>query len=256
MEARTARLFSPLLAAMMLASSASCSGGSGTAPDDEAFSEAGDGADGDLDDAERDRGRARANGQARGDGDGPRRPGRGSGTDGRAGGGGGAGAIDPALRTASVIVTEPRPNAQTGGSPPPYTELVAAAVEGLGDRFRVTLTFADDIPAKMPDENTFMVVAVGLMGRHDDQRYGFGAQATERGWSAHAGGEGRTPKRFPGSLRIAGSEIEMTIRWRFIRGPYRFRWQANSSWFRSVAGANHYAFDAIPRQGEARYPGS
>lgn len=170
--------------------------------------------------------------------------------------GGGAAAIDPRLRTASSVVEEPEPDATTGGVPESYPEVLRVAIEGLGDDFRVTFTFAGNIPQEMPDDKTFMVVGLGLKDRSDKRSYAFGAQGTHDGWQAYAGGKGEAnqEQEFPGTFLIEGNEIVMTIPWSYMKGPYPFRWQASSSWFRSVASTSHYSFDPVPNKKMARFP--
>lgn len=180
----------------------------------------------------------------------------GGGAGGNDGAAGGAAAIDPRLRTASSIVEEPQPDATKGGVPESYPEVLRVAIEGLGDDFRITFTFAGDIPQEMPDDKTFMVVGLGLKDRSDKRSYAFGAQGTHEGWQAYAGGKGEAnqAQEFPGTFLIEGNEIVMTIPWSYMKGPYPFRWQASSSWFRSVASTSHYSFDPIPNKKMARFP--
>jgi hypothetical protein len=170
--------------------------------------------------------------------------------------GGGAAAIDPRLRTASSVIEEPQPDATKGGVPESYPEVLRVAIEGLGDDFRITFTFAGDVPQEMPDDKTFMVVGLGLKDRADKRSYAFGAQGTKDGWKAYAGGKGEANggQAFPGTFFVEGNEILMTIPWSYMKGPYPFRWQASSSWFRSVASTSHYSFDPIPNKKMARFP--
>jgi hypothetical protein len=97
-------------------------------------------------------------------------------------------------------------------------------------------------------------VGIALTGRTKKEQFAFGAQGSGRGWKTYAGGRGES-KRFPGDFRINGSSVEMVIPWSYVYGPRRFRWFTSSSWFTQVAGTTHYAFDPIPNNGAADFPG-
>ncbi|MDQ3957818.1 MAG: hypothetical protein M3273_05795 [Actinomycetota bacterium] len=158
---------------------------------------------------------------------------------------------DPAR--ASVLVTEPDPDAEKDGLTPPYPEVISVGIEGLGTRFRATLTFAAELPDRMPDDKTYMVAGIGLTGTKDEEGYAFGAQADTSGWKAY-GGTKKTDGRYPGTLAVDGSTIVFTLPWSAIDGPRAFEWYGQSSWFRSLAGTTSYSFDAVPNEGPARFP--
>jgi hypothetical protein len=157
------------------------------------------------------------------------------------------------FRTMSARVTESTPDGQRSGTPPDYAEARAVDIQGMGDNFRVTLTFFDDVPMRMPTNETYMVISFGLSGRKsDDGDYGFGARATEEGWLAYAGSKG-SASQFPGTFFVRGNKIEMNIPWSAVGGPRPFQWYASSSWFEHRAGVTSYLFDPIPN-GKADYP--
>ena len=148
---------------------------------------------------------------------------------------------------------EPRPDAEKSGLTPKYPE--ATSIDILGERraFTVTLGFDGQIPKSMPDKNTFMVVGFALSGeKKNDDGYAFGAQGNSDGWAPYAGRQ-KEAAEFPGTFSIEGSNIEMSIPWKFIGGPRPFEWYANSSWFTHTAGVTSYLFDVIPDSG-GRYP--
>ena len=152
----------------------------------------------------------------------------------------------------SASVSEPQRDAETDGVPAPYTEAMAAEIQGLGKDLRMTLTMSGDVPQKMPNKNTYMVVAFS-MAMTEDERYAFSAQGSQDGWQAYAGGKEDT-KRFPGTFVIEGERIIMTVPWSYVGGPRTFKWIANSSWFSSIGGTTHYAYDPIPNTELAPFP--
>lgn len=154
---------------------------------------------------------------------------------------------------ASARVTEPQPDGQKEGEPPDYAEARAVDIEGMGKNFRVTITFFDDVPQRMRNDQTYMVIGFGMSGKSEgDDDYGFGARATSEGWLAYAGSRG-SASQFPGTFFVRGNTIEMNIPWTSVGGARPFQWYASSSWFESTASATSYLFDPIPN-GRAKYP--
>jgi len=150
-------------------------------------------------------------------------------------------------------VEEPQPDSEKSGVTPAYSEANAVDVEGLGEDFRITMSFDGNVPQKMPNDKTVMVVGFSLPGeKRSEKGYAFGGQASERGWNAFAGAKSET-RRFPGTFLVEGNQIIMTIPWSFVGGPRPFEWYCNSSWFQNVAGVTSYAFDVIPND-KGRYP--
>lgn len=155
--------------------------------------------------------------------------------------------------TMSARVAEQQPDGERSGSPPDYAEGRAVDIQGRGDEFRVTLTFFDNVPQRMPTSETYMVIAFGVSGRRgDDRDYGFGARATDEGWLAYAGSKGAAAQ-FPGTFFVRGNTIEMNIPWSAVGGARPFEWYASSSWFAHTAGVSSYLFDPIPN-GKSKYP--
>jgi hypothetical protein len=162
--------------------------------------------------------------------------------------------VDPSLARAAARVEEPDPDAEKSGLPPDYSEIYVASIEGLGDDFRLTLTFGGDVPEAMPDDHTYMTAGFALL-MGGDEAYSFGAYADASGWKTYAGGKDRKSGDFPGTFEVSGREIVMIIPWDFVRGPRSFKWQANSGWFTQIANQTQYAFDVIPNENGARFPG-
>ena len=121
-------------------------------------------------------------------------------------------------------------------------------VRGLGEDLRVTFDFAGELPAKMPDERTAMVVSFTLSGRKKDSAYGFAARADTQGWRMYSGSKGKQT-RYPGTFTLDGSRMVMTFPWSYVNGPRAFGWYANSSWFTRVGNAQSYSFDEVPNDG-------
>lgn len=153
----------------------------------------------------------------------------------------------------SARASEGEPDGRREGDPPDYAEARAVDVEGLGNSFRVTITFFGEVPQRMPTDQTFMVIGFGMSGEtKNDDDYGFGARASRDGWLAYAGSRG-SASQFPGTFFVRGNRIEMNIPWRAVGGPRPFQWYANSSWFEQREDAASYLFDPIPN-GRANYP--
>lgn len=156
-------------------------------------------------------------------------------------------------RTASVVVTEPDPDADKSGVAPEFADILSTRVEGDGPDLRVTITFRGQLPQKMPDDKTYMVAGFGLTGpKGQTQGYAFGASADDNGWSPYGGG--KDGKEFPGEFSVSGDTVVFVIPWPAVEGPRSFDWYAQASWFRSLAGTTHYSLDAVPNDGPAKYP--
>lgn len=163
-------------------------------------------------------------------------------------------AINPAYARRTASVDDPKDDATKEGITPTYAEIVKASIVGLGEDFRMTLTLDGQVPDKMPTDKTHMIVAFGITGTREDEGYSFGAQATEEGWSAYAGGKDDGNSRFPGTFFVKGNAIEMTVPWDYINGPRSFEWYSASNWFQQLANQTHYRVDLAPSDGLAKFP--
>lgn len=161
--------------------------------------------------------------------------------------------IRPEYARRSSSVTDPRDDAKKEGVTPDYAEIVGASIEGLGDDVRLTLNLAGQVPDRTPNDKTHMIVAFGITGTEENEGYSFGAQARPEGWQAYAGGRDDSGE-FPGTFKINGSQIVMTIPWDYIRGPRAFEWYAASNWFSQLANTTHYKVDLAPSEGLAKFP--
>lgn len=156
-------------------------------------------------------------------------------------------------RTASVLVTEPDPDADKSGVAPGFADILSTRVEGAGPDLKVTIVFRGDVPERMPDDKTYMVAGFGLTGPKDQQNgYAFGASADHTGWTPYGGNE--KGGKFDGEFSLSGDTIVFTMPWSVVEGPRPFEWYAQTSWFRSLAGTTHYSLDALPNDGPAKYP--
>ena len=160
--------------------------------------------------------------------------------------------IDPSLADASSRVEEPGSDAKKSGLPPSYAELLSAEIKGIGDDFRLTLTFDGDIPERLP-EDTFMVMGLGVTGREEDEGFAFGVNGDSKSWRPYSGAKGRGSE-FPGTFEISGNQVIMVLPWSTVEGPRRFEWYANASWFAQVAGQSRYSFDPLPNKKAATFP--
>jgi hypothetical protein len=156
-------------------------------------------------------------------------------------------------RSASVLVTEPDPDAERSGLVPDYSEIVSVRIEGRAADFRVTITFRGPVPEKMPDDKTYMIAGMGVTEREKDEGYAFGASADAKGWTPYAGNK-EEAEEFPGTMSIDDATIVFTMPWSAMGGPQPFKWYSQASWFRSLAGTTHYSLDIVPNEGPARFP--
>jgi len=162
--------------------------------------------------------------------------------------------INLAFARRSAVVDDPKDDAKKEGLTPAYAEIVKASITGLGEDFRMTLTLDGQPPDRMPNDKTHMIVAFGITGTEENEGYSFGAQATQEGWNAYAGGSDRGSGEFPGTFFVRGNTIEMTVPWDYIMGPRAFEWYAASNWFSQIANQTHYRVDLAPSDGLAKFP--
>ena len=171
------------------------------------------------------------------------------------GGGGGAteSVIDPSLARRSATVEDPASDATKQGITPDFAEIIRATIQGIGEDFRMIMRVNGTVPTSVPDDKTHWIMAFGITGAEENEGYSFGAQLTQEGWQAYAGGaEGQ--EGFPGTFETEGNEIIMTVPWSYIRGPREFEWYAASNWFRSIANQTHYSVDLVPNKDLAKFP--
>lgn len=162
--------------------------------------------------------------------------------------------INPAYARRTSSVDDPKDDAKKDGITPAYAEIVKAQIVGLGEDFRMTLTLDGAVPDRMPNDKTHMVVAFGITGTQENEGYSFGAQATEKGWNAYAGGRDDGNGEFPGTFFVRGNAIEMTVPWDYIEGPRAFEWYSASNWFSQIANQTHYRVDLAPSDGLTKFP--
>ena len=162
--------------------------------------------------------------------------------------------INPAFARRVASMDDPKDDAQKEGITPSYAEIIKASIVGLGDDFRMTLTLDGQVPDRMPNDKTHMIVAFGITGTEENEGYSFGAQCTEQGWNAYAGGKDDDNGEFPGTFFARGNTIEMTVPWAYINGPRAFEWYAASNWFSQLANQTHYRVDLSPNGGLAKFP--
>lgn len=171
--------------------------------------------------------------------------------------GGGSGStssvIDPSLARRSATVEDGASDATKQGLTPDFAEIIRATIQGIGKDFRMIMRVNGTVPDSVPDDKTHWIIAFGITGTEENEGYSFGAQLTQEGWQAYAGGaEGG--EGFPGTFVTEGNEIIMTVPWDYIRGPRKFEWYAASNWFRSLANQTHYSVDLAPNKDLAKFP--
>jgi hypothetical protein len=161
--------------------------------------------------------------------------------------------IDPTLARKSASVQDGPNDGESAGVVPPYSEVISASIEGLGDDVRLTMTFNGAVPERMDDERTYMVIgwATSMGG---DQNYAISARCSTDGWTTFAGRKNDTSE-LPGTFEVNGNSLVAQVPWSFFDGPRAFKWYASSSWFKSLAGTTHYLFDTVPNEKAGSFPG-
>lgn len=162
--------------------------------------------------------------------------------------------VNPAFARRTAVIDDPRDDSTKEGITPAYAEIIKASIVGLGEDFRMTLTLAGDPPDQMPNDKTHMIIAFGLTGTKENEGFSFGAQCTEQGWNAYAGGRDDGESGFPGTFFVEGNTIEMTVPWDYIGGPRAFEWYSASNWFSQLANQTHYRVDLAPSDGLTKFP--
>jgi hypothetical protein len=162
--------------------------------------------------------------------------------------------VDPSLARRSSSVEDPSGDAQKEGAlVPAHSEILGCEIVGLGREFEMRFHFGGQVPERTEDKNTVMVIGFGI-SVGGNESYGFTAQGNQEGWKAYAGAKDGA-RRFPGRFLIEGDTIVMRVPWDFIEGPREFKYQANATWFRSVANTTHYSFDMCPNDKAGNFPG-
>lgn len=162
--------------------------------------------------------------------------------------------VNPAFARRTATIDDPRDDSTKEGITPSYAEIVKASIVGLGEDFRMTLTLDGEPPDRMPNDKTHMIIAFGITGTENNGGYSFGAQSTEEGWNAYAGGRDDGKGEFPGTFFVEGNTIEMTVPWDYIEGPRAFEWYSASNWFSQLANQTHYRVDLAPSDGLTKFP--
>ena len=161
--------------------------------------------------------------------------------------------IDPSLARASASAADPAIDAKTQGLPPRYAEITGASVQGLGENVVFTVTFAGPVPSQL-QEGQYMVVAVGVSGRKDQDGFSVGAVGNDKGWDPYGGTRGQNGK-LPGRFEISENQMTFEVPWSFVKGPRAFEWYGSGGWYGQVAKQTHWSFDGVPNDRAAEFPG-
>ena len=141
----------------------------------------------------------------------------------------------------------------TEGSGPAYADLVGVTVEDDGTNARVTITFAGDVPSRLPAGET-MGTGVDLYRSPTqvESDYQLFADGQPDGWFAYL----QTPKgfvRYPGRFGIGGRRIEFVVPWSALGSPSSGAFSAFADWTRDATPANAFSEDHAPNVGNARF---
>jgi hypothetical protein len=157
---------------------------------------------------------------------------------------------DPATGSAKVL--DSTGDAEASGEAPAYTDIIEAAVRGRGRTLLLTVTLRGDVPARMPDDDTFM--SVETLVDKGGREYSIYADADDDGWTAYITQRGDS-RRLEEVFSFQGRTTAIEIPWGLIGGAGGFRWSANSAWTRTTLTNTYFAFDSAPDGNKARYPG-
>jgi hypothetical protein len=143
------------------------------------------------------------------------------------------------------------PGADSGA--PPYGDLVSVTIADGGANVRVTVTFAGDVPVRLPAGET-MGVGVDLFrdAAQTESDYQLFADGEPDGWFAYL----QTPKgfvRYPGTFGVGGRRLEFTVPWSSIGSPASGRFSAFADWTRDASPANQSGEDHAPNLGTASF---
>ena len=161
--------------------------------------------------------------------------------------------VDPDLARASVAFGDPSGDAKKQGLTPNYAEVTGVSIQGLGKDVRFTMKFGGTVPNSVK-KGEYFVFAFGITGRKEGEGFAIGATCNEEGWKPYAGTKGES-RRFPGTFDASGSEIVMTLPWKFIEGPRKFEWYASDGWYQQLANQTHWSFDSVPNGKAGNFPG-
>ena len=145
-----------------------------------------------------------------------------------------------------VVVSDLTGDPQGEGQSPAYMDLERVELDASGEIFVAELTFASNLPAKMPNGGTAMLASVEV--DRGDRKVSVYAEASDDGWRAHT----NRSADFPGSLEISGRTMRFTLARSFFGA--RFDWYAHSSWTKSTTTNTEYFFDFAPDDQKGRYP--
>ncbi|MFN2525300.1 MAG: hypothetical protein ABR505_03415 [Actinomycetota bacterium] len=157
------------------------------------------------------------------------------------------------FRFESARVEEPKPDAYKQGVAPSYAEILAVEIEGLGEDISFQVTFDGNLPDRMTDDSTYMMVGWSVTGRRERNGFGFGARATTQGWETYAGSK-QEADEFPGTFEIAANTMTFTLPWEYLEGPRSFGWFATSAWVQNVGGVASYSSDPVPNGHLGKFP--
>nr|MBA2724555.1 hypothetical protein [Actinomycetota bacterium] len=154
----------------------------------------------------------------------------------------------------SARYEELQPDAEKDGPLlPDYAEATAIDVKGLGSNVRITFAFDGELPQRMPNDKTYMIIAFGFSAeKKGEDGYGITAQASDEGWRASLGAKDEA-KRFPGTFIVRGNTAEFTLPWSAVGGARPFEFYGSASWFQYTAGVTSYSVDPIPND-TGKYP--
>ena len=139
-----------------------------------------------------------------------------------------------------------------GAGTPAYADVVAVSVEDDGTNARVTVRFAGDVPARLP-ENEVSGVGVDFYRSTAqlESDYQLFADGQPEGWYAYL----QTPDgfvKYPGTFGVGGNRLVFTVPWSALGGARSGAFSAFADWTRSAA-TNLAGEDHAPDLGSAPF---
>ncbi|MQA25663.1 MAG: hypothetical protein GEU94_09350 [Micromonosporaceae bacterium] len=144
-------------------------------------------------------------------------------------------------------VDDPPSDLEGQGEPPSYAEIVKACIHAVGGGARLELTVAGEIPARMPDANTNMIIGYELR-KLGGRATHVSLQASEKGWAAYRS-DGLSHEMVSERVTIKDRTITVTLEDAELPQASDMEWKVETSWTRSAgssADSVSYAVDSAP----------
>lgn len=154
----------------------------------------------------------------------------------------------PQPATFTTIARIDDPEGDVGLEGPDWADIVGLVLEDDGATLRVTIDFADDLPAALGEDE---VVGIGVdLLREDDgeSRYQLFVDGGSDGWYAYFQRHDGF-MAFPGTFSLGGARIVLTIPAEVIGNPVQGDWRSFLDWSGRGLVLRPVAHDGAPDEG-------